>query len=199
MTHIAIILASTRPRRRGDAVARWVHDTATTRDDATFEIVDVADFALPLLDEPLPAAIGDYRHDHTKAWAAKVDSFDGFVFVTPEYNHSIPAALKNAIDFLFSEWSDKAAGFVGYGLHGGTRAVEHLRLVMAEVKVAGVRTQVALSLFADFEIADMAEPGTFTPGEHHEAILNRLLDEVCAWARALRPLRTRGESVATTT
>ncbi|MGA8117667.1 MAG: NAD(P)H-dependent oxidoreductase, partial [Actinocatenispora sp.] len=112
-----------------------------------------------------------------------------FVFVTPEYNHSMPGALKNAIDFLYAEWSNKAAGFVSFGLHGGTRAVEHLRLVLAEVKVADVRTQVVLSLFADFEIDDMSQPGTFTPGPRQEATLTRMLDEVVAWSGALRPLR----------
>jgi NAD(P)H-dependent FMN reductase len=186
MTRIAIIIASTRPRRRGEAVARWVYDIATAREDADFEIVDLADYALPLLDEPLPAAIGDYHHQHTKRWAATIASFDGFVFVVPEYNHSVPAALKNAIDFLFAEWNDKAAGFVSYGLSGGTRAVEHLRLVMAELKVADVRTQVALSLFTDFDITDMAEPGLFRPGEHQRPTLIKLLDEVCGWAQALR-------------
>jgi NAD(P)H-dependent FMN reductase len=192
MTRIGILVGSTRPRRRAELVARWVHEVAVrhaTDTDVTFEVVDLADFALPLLDEPAPAAIGEYRNPHTLRWAAVIASFDGFVIVTPEYNHSMPAALKNAIDFLFAEWNDKAAGFVSYGLNGGTRAVEHLRLVMAELKVAGVRTAVALSLFADFEITDMTEPGAFTPGEHQEPLLRRLLDEVTAWAAALRPLR----------
>jgi NAD(P)H-dependent FMN reductase len=199
MTRIAIIIGSTRPRRRAELVARWVEEVATNHAargsrEATFEVIDLADYELPLLDEALPAAIGDYQHAHTKRWAETIASFDGFVFVTPEYNHSIPAALKNGIDFLFSEWNDKAAGFVSYGLNGGTRAVEHLRLVMAEVKVADVRAQVALSLFADFDITDMAEPGVFSPGEHQQPTLIRLLDEVCAWAQALQPLRNTAEA-----
>lgn len=189
MTAIAVIVGSTRPRRRAEAVARWVHDTAARRSDANFELVDLADYHLPLLDEPVPAAIGEYRHDHTKAWAGRIASFDGYVFVTPEYNHSMPAALKNAIDFCFAEWHDKAAGFVSYGLNGGVRAVEHLRLVMAEIKIADVRTQVALSLFTDFEITDMAEPGRFAPAEHQTSQLTRLLDEVITWYEALRHLR----------
>ena len=104
--------------------------------DAEFELVDIKDFNLPLLDEPVPPSLGKYSKQHTKKWAAKIASFDGFVFVTPEYNHGISGALKNAIDFLFAEWNNKAAGFVGYGSAGGVRAVEHLRLVMAEVQVA---------------------------------------------------------------
>lgn len=192
---LAIVVGSTRPGRRGPQVAEWVRDVAAThlQGRVRVELIDVALFALPLLDEPLPAAIGDYRHAHTQDWAATVAGFDGFVFVTPEYNHSVPAALKNAIDFLFAEWNNKAAGFVSYGLNGGTRAVEHLRLTLAEVKVATVRSQVALGLFTDFDIPDMAEPGTFTPTAHHSDVMTRMLDEIVDWAQALRPLREQAD------
>ncbi|MFD1936348.1 MULTISPECIES: NADPH-dependent FMN reductase [Nonomuraea] len=197
MIRIAIIIGSTRPRRRGAAVARWVAEiaerhAATAREGVRFEVVDLAEYGLPLLDEPVPALFGEYANAHTARWAETIGSFDGFVFVTPEYNHSVPASLKNAIDFLFAEWHDKSAGFVSYGVHGGTRAVEHLRLTMAELKVASVRTQVALSVFADFEITDPTQPGVFAPGPHQEPTLVELLDEVIAWSRALRPLRTAG-------
>jgi NAD(P)H-dependent FMN reductase len=96
--------------------------------DAEFELVDIKDFNLPLLDEPVPPSMGQYSKPHTKVWAAKISSFDGYVFVTPEYNHGISGALKNAIDFLFAEWNNKAAGFVSYGSVGGARAMEQLRL-----------------------------------------------------------------------
>src|SRR6266568_7612948 len=181
---IAIIIGSTRPGRNGEAVAKWVHEIAQKRSDAQFELVDIKDFNLPLLDEPVPSMMGQYSKPHTKAWAAKIGSFDGFVFVTPEYNHSISGALKNAIDFLFSEWNNKAAGFVGYGSVGGVRAVEHLRLVMAEVQVATVRNQVALSLFTDFENFTK-----FKPAAHHEKSVNQMLDQLIAWSGALKPLR----------
>ena len=111
------------------------------------------------------------------------------MFVTAEYNHSIPAALKNAIDFLFTEWNHKAAGFVSYGVHSGTRAVEHLRQALAEVMIADVRTQVALSVFTDFVITDPTETGLFAPGDHQEPTLTTMLDEVIAWSQALQPLR----------
>ncbi|HJP73413.1 MAG TPA: NAD(P)H-dependent oxidoreductase [Pseudonocardiaceae bacterium] len=203
MIRIAIVVGSTRPRRRGELVARWVGEVADEyltshpeADDVEFETVDIAEQQLPLLDEPIPAAIGDYSNSHTKRWASLIGSFDGFIFVTPEYNHSVPAALKNALDYLFAEWNDKAAGFVSYGLHGGTRAVEHLRLVMAELKIADVRTQVALSLFNDFAITDLTQPGELTPGDHQRETLNRLVGEVITWASALKPLRARtGEPV----
>jgi len=184
MVRIAVIIGSTRPGRMGDQVGRWVYELARQRNDAEFELVDVADYNLPLLDEPVPPARGQYSKEHTKRWAAKIDSFDGYVFVTAEYNHGIPGALKNALDFLFAEWNNKAAGFVGYGSAGGTRAVESLRLVMGELMIADVRAQVALSLFTDFENFT-----TFKPAPHHERSLANVLDQVIAWSKALRQVR----------
>ena len=151
MLNVAIILGSTRPGRIGEAVARWVYEIARRRTDASFELVDVKDFTLPLLDEPMPPSLGQYTQPHTKRWAVKIAEFDAFVFVTAEYNHGIPGALKNAIDYLYREWHHKAAGFVSYGAASGSRAVEQLRLVMAELRVADVRSQVLLSVFTDFE------------------------------------------------
>lgn len=184
MTRVGIILGSTRPGRNGEAVARWVYDIASKRDDAEYELVDLLDYQLPHLDEAVPPSLGQYSKEHTHAWAAKIASFDAFVFVTPEYNHSTSGALKNAIDFLYQEWNNKAAGFVSYGSAGGTRAVEHLRLVMAELQVADVRAQVALSLFTDFE-----NFSAFHPAPHHEAALTTVLDQTVAWGKALAELR----------
>jgi NAD(P)H-dependent FMN reductase len=185
MTRIAIIIGSTRPGRKAEAVARWVHDIASQRDDATFELVDLADYHLPHLDEPVPAAMGpNYRQPHTRAWSTTIASFDAYIFVTPEYNHSTSGVLKNAIDYLFTEWNDKAAGFVSYGLTGGTRAVEHLRLVMGELQIADVRTQVALSLFTDFD------NGTdLRPGAHQAQTAHTMLEQLVAWAAALKTIR----------
>jgi NAD(P)H-dependent FMN reductase len=186
MLKVAIIIGSTRPGRVGEAVARWVFEIAQNRRDAAYELVDIKDFNLPLLDEPVPPSQGKYSQPHTHAWAAKIASFDAFVFVTPEYNHGIAGALKNALDFLFAEWNNKAAGFVGYGSAGGARAVEHLRLVMGELQVADVRNQVMLSLFTDFENFTV-----FKPHPRHEASLNAMLDQVVAWGGALRSLRAK--------
>jgi NAD(P)H-dependent FMN reductase len=186
MLKVAIILGSTRPGRNGEAVGRWIHETARRRSDANFELVDIKDFNLPLLDEPIPPSMGQYTKEYTKIWSAKIDSFDAYVFVTAEYNHGIPGALKNAIDFLFKEWNNKVAGFVSYGSAGGVRAVEQLRLVMAELKVATVRSQVQLSLFTDFENFTKFKPSSF-----HEKIVNTLLDEVIVWGGALKTLRTK--------
>jgi NAD(P)H-dependent FMN reductase len=135
--------------------------------------------------------MNQYSKPHTKAWAAKIATFDAFVFVTPEYNHSISGALKNAIDFLFREWNDKAAGFVGYGGVGGVRAVEQLRLVMGEIKIADVRAQVALSLFTDFENFT-----TFKPAPQQTAAVNAMLDDLVAWGEALRMMRMQRTKAA---
>ena len=186
MLKLAIVMGSTRPGRKSDAVANWVYEAAKTRTDAHYELIDLLDFNLPLLDEPVPPSMGKYSKPHTKVWAAKVAEFDGFVFVTPEYNHAPSGALKNAIDFLYAEWNNKAAGFVGYGGAGGTRAVEHLRLIMAEVQVATVRAQVALSLHSDFE-----HYTTFKPGPQQMGSLNTMLDQLTAWSGALQTLRLK--------
>jgi NAD(P)H-dependent FMN reductase len=186
MLKVAIIIGSTRPGRKGEVVARWVHEIAAKRTDASFEVVDIAAFDLPLLDEPLPPMMNQYSKPHTRAWAAKIATFDAFVFVTPEYNHSTSGALKNAIDFLYREWNDKAAGFVGYGSVGGTRAVEQLRLVMGEIKVADVRAQVALSMYTDFENFSI-----FKPRPQQVAAVNAMLDDLVAWGQALQTMRTR--------
>jgi len=184
MTRIGIILGSTRPNRNGEQVARWVYDIAAGRTDAEFELVDLRDYPLPHLDELLPPSMGQYQNEHTKQWADKIASFDGFVFVTPEYNHSTSGVLKNAIDYLYAEWNNKAAGFVSYGSVGGARAAEQLRLIAGELQMADVRQQVALSLLTEFENFSV-----FQPGDYNRAALNTLLDQVIAWSTALAPLR----------
>ena len=188
MIKIAIILGSTRPNRNGKAVTKWVYEIAQKRTDAEFELVDIKDFNLPLLDEPAPPIMGQYSKPHTKAWAAKIDSFDAYVFVTPEYNHGTSGALKNAIDFLFAEWNNKAAGFVSYGGASGARAVEQLRLNVAEVQMATVRNQVLLSMYTDFESFSV-----FKPDPRKEAAVNEMLDQLIAWGGALKTLRKKTE------
>jgi NAD(P)H-dependent FMN reductase len=192
MLRIAIIIGSTRPGGKAKAIAEWVYEIAWHRDDADFAVLDIADFDLPLLDEPAPAmqldagqpVASQYTQEHTRAWSEAVSSFDGFVFVTPEYNHGTSGALKNAIDFLYHEWRDKAAGFVGYGYMMGARAIESLRLTMSAMQVATVRPTVGISILADFD------DGTrFTPNELQDRFVTTLLDHVIAWSDALHPLR----------
>ncbi|MBF6328057.1 NADPH-dependent FMN reductase [Nocardia transvalensis] len=187
MTRIGIILGSTRPNRNGPQVAQWVLDTAARRGDAEFALIDLREHPLPHFDEPMAPMLGPSVHAHTRAWAERIAPFDGFVMVTPEYNHSAPGVLKNAIDHLFAPWTDKAVGFVSYGAHGGVRAVEHLRVICSALRMAVVSHQVAISVLTDF-----ANYTTFTPREHHTTALNTLLDQVVSWSAALAPLRQAG-------
>jgi len=185
MVKIGIVIGSTRPGRNGEAIARWVYDIATKRTNAEFEIVDIAAYQLPLLDEPMPAAFGQYTKPHTVAWSRKIGEFDGYIFVTPEYNHSISGALKNALDYLYAEWNNKAAGIVGYGAAGGASAAESLRLILAELQIADVRNQVRLSLQTDFINYE-----TFHPAANQEKSVNAMLDQVIAWSAALQTVRS---------
>lgn len=181
MIKVGLIIGSTRPGRKAEVVGQWVFNIAKKRSDAEYELVDIKDFNLPLLDEEIPASMGKYSKTHTKVWATKIASFDAFVFVTPEYNHGTSAALKNAIDFLCREWNNKAVGFVGYGSAGGTRAVEQLRLIAGELQMADVRNQVMLSLYTDFENFQI-----FKPAASKEESVNKMLDQVVSWGTALK-------------
>lgn len=186
MLKVGIILGSTRPGRNGEAVANWVVEQAGKRTDAQFELVDLLDYNLPVLDEPVPASMGQYSKEHTKKWAAKIASLDAFIFVTPEYNHSTSGALKNALDFIYAEWNNKAAGFVSYGSAGGARAVEALRNILSELQIAHVRNQVMFMLATDFE-----NYSVFKPHVRHEAEMTAVLDQLIRWGTALNTVREK--------
>jgi len=184
MIKVGIVIGSTRPGRNAEQVAKWVLENARKRGDAHYELVDLKDYNLPLLDEPVPPSMGKYSKPHTKAWAEKVASLDAYVFVAPEYNHGMTGALKNAIDFVYAEWNNKAASFVSFGSAGGSRAVEQLRGVMGEVQVADVRQQVLFNLYTDFENFSVLKPNAM-----HEAALTTQLDQLVAWGGAMKKLR----------
>ncbi|QKE82900.1 NAD(P)H-dependent oxidoreductase [Arthrobacter sp. NEB 688] len=192
MTSIGIVLGSTREGRRGDQVAAWVHEVGARRTDATFEVVDLRDHPLPHLGEPAAPEDAARHAEQRSRWSATIAGFDGFVLVTPEYNHSTSGVLKNALDHLQAEWHDKAVGIVSYGGVGGARAAEHLRLIAGELQMADVRQQVPLSLMTEFG-ADFA---TLTPGEYNQQALSTLLDQVVAWSTALAPLRGKASAAA---
>ena len=185
MVKLQIILGSTRPGRVGEGVAKWAYKTAQRRDDIEIELVDIADYDLPLLDEPVPPMMNQYTKDHTKKWSQKIAQADGYIFVTGEYNHSIPGAFKNAVDFLNHEWHDKAVGFISYGSSGGGRAVEHWRGISGELHMADVREQLLLSLQTDFE-----HWSVFKPTDIHVEQLGKVIDGVAKWAGALKTLRS---------
>ncbi|WP_306982478.1 NADPH-dependent FMN reductase [Alkalicoccobacillus murimartini] len=175
---IGIILGSTRQGRVSPQVGEWVKKLADERGDATYEIVDIAEYELPFL------GTTDGTEPGIAAWNEKLASLDGFVFIAQEYNHSISGSLKNALDFARDAWYNKAAGIVSYGSTGGARAAEHLRGILGELKVADVRTHPTLSLFLDFENGQ-----DFKPQDLHHANITAMLDEVNEWSTALKTIR----------
>ncbi|GBG08264.1 reductase [Paenibacillus agaridevorans] len=176
--NIGIILGSTRQGRVSPQVGEWVKGIADGRGDASYEIVDIAEYNLPFLGE------GTGEEPGLAAWNAKLSSLDGFVFIVQEYNHSITGSLKNAVDSAREAWNDKAAGIVSYGSTGGARAAEHLRGILGELSVADVRVHPTLSLFTDFE-----NYSVFKPADLHLTNVNAMLDQVVAWSGALKSLR----------
>lgn len=141
---IGIIIGSTRPGRVGDKVADWYLNKVKDVEGATFEVVDLETYKLPLLDEPTPASYSNYTKDHTKKWSAEIGKYDAFVWVSPEYNHAPSPALLNAISFLYAEWNRKPVALVTYGGVGGARAAESLRLTAAAVDMVDIRSQVTI-------------------------------------------------------
>ena len=188
---VGIIIGSTRPGRKGEGIAAWVRQYAEAsrhHEAAVFEVVDLADHNLHHLDEKVPAIFGDYTHEHTLRWSTRVAELGAFVIVVPEYNHSFPGSLKTALDFLYAEWHDKAVGFVSYGLEGGSRAVEQLRTVAAELRLADVPTAVHLRLGKDLDGGRVVET------DHLAGRMSALLDDVVTWGGLLRSHREAREA-----
>jgi NAD(P)H-dependent FMN reductase len=185
MSKIAVITGSTRPGRNNLQVAEWVLARAQERQpEVEFELVDIADFNLPLLNEAVPAGYQQYSYEATKEFSARIDEFDGFIFVTPEYNHSVAPALANALSYLNAEWANKAAGIVSYGSAFGVRAVEHLRGILSELQIAHVQKTGMFSLFGDFE-----NFSAFAPTEMQAASVDPMLDQLVTWTKALESVR----------
>lgn len=184
MNKIAVVTGSTRPNRLNLEVAQWVLARAQERADAAYELVDIAEFNLPLLDEAFPAAYQNYQNDHTQRWAQKLAEFDGYIFVTGEYNHSVLPALANALSYVNVELNNKAAGIVGYGSAMGARAIEHLRGILSELQVAHVQKTGLFSLFTDFE-----NFSSFAPTEQAAGAVQPMFDQLAAWTNALNTVR----------
>ena len=183
---IGIVLGSIREGRNNEAVAKWVLDVAKAYSpEVDFELVDLLDYPLPIFNEPAsPAYTSDLMAKEQQApWAEKMDELDGYIFITPEYNHGVSSVLKNALDYVYNELNDKAAGIVSYGSAGGVRAAEQLRTILSEFQVAHVRTQPALSIFHDF-----GEEG-LNPGDAQKNALEQMLYQLSYWAPAMNSVR----------
>jgi NAD(P)H-dependent FMN reductase len=182
---LSVVIASTRPGRVGLPVARWFLGRAQAHGRFNVELVDLLEVALPLLDEPKHPRLEQYEHEHTRRWSATVRASDAFVFVTPEYNYSSPAALVNALDYLYNEWCYKAAAFVSYGgQSGGLRSVQMTKQLVTALKMMPMAEGVAVP-FVGSQIAD----GVFTGTEAQEKAAKVMLDELYRWAEALKTLR----------
>lgn len=182
---IDIVICSTRPGRLGPKIGAWMHAIAAAREDITARLVDIADFGLPLFDEPRHPRLGDYAHDHTRRWAASVGAADGFAFVAPEYNHGPTPALVNALAFLGPEWALKPAGFVSYGgRSGGLRAAQLTKPILSALKMYPVKNGVVIPMAKD-HVAD----GRFVGGPDIDKEAAGLLDELASMAAGLAPLR----------
>ena len=186
MTKIAIIVGSTRPGRFGIQPAQWLFEQTKSRKDAEYELVDLKEFNLPLLDEPKSALSGEYSQEHTKRWSAKIAPFDGFVFVTPEYNQSTSAALKNAIDFLYHEWVDKPVAYIGYGAAGGgARAISHLRGIAAQTRMFDILDSIMIHNY----YLNLDENGKYKFDDKQAEQADAMLTELVFWAEQMKKAR----------
>lgn len=186
MPLIKIILGSTRPGRFGEQPARWIMELAKEHPEAKFELVDLKEVNLPLLDEPVAAMFGSYEHEHTKRWSKVIDEADGFIFVTPEYNSGLPAAFKNAIDYLYAEWKYKPVAFVSYGAGGGgILAVNNWRSVFAYLSLIGLSDHVAFHEYWK----QLDQNGTLVPTQEQTEKAHKLLKNIGFWADKLRQIR----------
>ena len=184
---IGIVISTTRATRFGHKPAEWVKSIAAGRSDMAVEILDLRDYRMPFFDEVASNAWVPTTNDVAQRWQKKVAGFDGFVFVTAEYNHGIPAVLKNALDYAYPEWNKKAAALVGYGAVGGSRAVEQLRLIAAELQLATIRTGVYIQ-GADF-MAGWKEGKDHKEVVHLQQGVKDMLDQLAWWAAALKTAR----------
>ena len=185
MPTLTVVIGSTRSGRAGLPVAQWFIDRARRHGGFDVRVVDLAELGLPLFDEPNHPRLRQYVNDHTKRWSAIVDDSDAFVFVTPEYNHSFPASVKNAFDYLHHEWQHKPVGFVTYGgVAAGTRALQALQPVVSALKLLPVVESVNIPFFTQF-IRD----GRVEPNEVMTHAADAMLDELVRIEAALRPLR----------
>lgn len=186
MPLIKVIIGTTRPERFSPKPAHWLMELSKEHPDATFELIDLAEVNLPLLDEPVPALFGKYTQEHTKAWSKVISEADGFIFVTGEYNFGVPPALKNAIDFLAAEWRYKPLAFVSYGAGaGGALAVAHLRSIVANLSMYDLRDHVAFVNYWEH----LSKNGELQANDTQVETAHKLLDNITFWAQGLSPLR----------
>jgi NAD(P)H-dependent FMN reductase len=192
MQKILVITGSTRPNRKSPDVAKWFMEIAQGNEAFEFELADLAEINLPMFDEPLAPMFGKYEHEHTKKWNARLDAADGFVIVTPEYNHGYPAALKNAIDYGYHEWARKPVAFISYGVAGGLRATEQLKQVFNQVNAAPINQQVSMNLWMHWQNK------LFAPDEQSVNSAKGMLEALEWWGETLKAGREKSKLISRT-
>jgi len=186
MYQLKVILASTRPSRKGPAVANWILQHCHEHDRFEVELLDLKTINLPFLDEPEHPRFRKYQHEHTKAWSRIIDGADAFIIVTCEYNYGFPATLKNALDFLFQEWGDKPVGIVSYGgVAAGTRAAQMLKPVLLALNTMPLNTSINIPFFTQH----IDEDGIFTSNEPLDKSAGQMLKELEKWSGILKEAR----------
>jgi NAD(P)H-dependent FMN reductase len=181
---IGVIVSTTRAGRFADRPTEWLMNLVKTRTDATFEVVDLRDYPMPFFDEPRSPIAVPPKSEVALQWAKKLATLDGFIFITAEYNHGISAVLKNALDYAYKEYNRKPATFVAYGSVGGARAVEQLRLILAELQVASLRHAVHIG-YAEF-VGMLTQGKTFADYPYLDANAEKMLGDLVWWANTLR-------------
>ena len=184
---LAIVIGSIRPNRFGGHAAQWIEEVARRRGDFEVELIDLKDYPMPLFAEEASPLYAPSKDEVARRWQKKVGEFDGYIFVSAEYNRGVPAVLKNALDYAYPEWNKKPAAFVGYGSVGAARAIEQLRLIAIELQMAPIRTGVHIQ-GADFmavwkggkDIADLS----YLPQNATD-----MLDQLAWWTNALKAAR----------
>ena len=185
-----VIIASTRPGRVGAPVGRWIHGFAAEHGAFEAHLVDLAEFALPMYDEPHHPVLRKYEHEHTRRWSASVDAADAYVFVTPEYNFGPTPALVNALNYVYSEWGYKPAAFVSYGgVSGGLRAVQLTKPILGALKLVAINEAITIPM-----VSQHVKDGTFAPNDLHLTSARNMLNELKRWAEALKPMRSHAAS-----
>ncbi len=183
--HIQLIVGSIRQGRKAKPVGEWAYRLAAQRDDLSAELVDLRDWNLPLFDLSKPPILGDYEEPLQQRWGATIARGDGYVFISPEYNHGYTSVLKNALDYLYSEWGRKPASIISYGGVSGARGVEQLRLVLIELQMAPLRDAVYIP-----DVGRKIEGEVFVGDGNDIQQLNKALDDLLWWGKALRNART---------
>lgn len=188
MVNIKLVVGSSRPGRFADIPAEWIKENASKYPNINFEVIDLRDVDLPMLDVETPPMVQPAQSDHAKKWAQIIEESDGFVFLTPEYNHAASPSTINAIDYLFKEWNYKPVAFVSYGADaGGARAVEHLRAAFVQVKAFNLHEQVVIPNYWEY----VNETGEFTPTKTHQQKLDQLLEQIIFWSKELMQIRKK--------